>query len=235
MLIYLHIPKTGGTTLNEIAFQEYFGCEMFLVDNGKVAESTNEVCSWPEDLKSGLKFLSGHFAFGVHERFKQDCKYIAVMRDPLERAISHYYYVDRFEGHYRHKRLQEIKEGRSVSEAFREYIFGIQSPELDNAQVRQITGMKFDFGECTEEHLDKAKENIDNHFAYVGTLDNFDAMLGFLRREYKWKTRQYEKVNVTNEKKGVDNIDDIVLNEVRELNKYDEELFKYVKERFKVD
>lgn len=87
--IFLHIPKTGGSTLNTLLSSitenyyranSYSQCRSILKEFSRVSDKKNII-------------ISGHMTYGIHQYFKHmDCSYISLFRDPLERLASHYRY-----------------------------------------------------------------------------------------------------------------------------------------------
>ena len=61
--------------------------------------------------------------------------YITVLRDPVDRIASHYYYAKRYPTHYLHKEIT----GRNMS--LQDYASARLSDELDNGQVRMLAGV----------------------------------------------------------------------------------------------
>ncbi|NEO03330.1 MAG: sulfotransferase family protein, partial [Moorea sp. SIO3I7] len=89
-LIFLHIPKTAGTTLHYIINRQYKSEYIFEVN---CRESRNELIRMSEVQKSKIKVIRGHMEFGWHEFIAQPCTYITMLRDPVERVISFYFYI----------------------------------------------------------------------------------------------------------------------------------------------
>src|SRR5438045_9447770 len=90
-LVFVHIPKAAGTTLQEIIVRYYKG--------GRGFRFTGETQQW-EDFKNASKeqngrydVLQGHVHFGVHEYQPEPATYITMVRDPIDRVVSHYHFV----------------------------------------------------------------------------------------------------------------------------------------------
>jgi len=47
----------------------------------------------PPDASNSIRFIRGHFEFGVHKYLYRPYTYITMLRHPIERAISWYYFV----------------------------------------------------------------------------------------------------------------------------------------------
>lgn len=98
-LIFLHIPKTAGTTVRK-AFFDWFG-------NGLLYHYYNEQEGCPpprldlaktaEDLGGEPLCIFGHFnaarGLGVRSYYPEVHQFITFVRDPFETAVSTYFYV----------------------------------------------------------------------------------------------------------------------------------------------
>src|SRR5512135_3015151 len=95
-LIFLHIPKTAGTTFRSILPANYRAEELYNVPTnaeGQVDFSGLDRLSDVEKRK--IRVLAGHFQYGAHEHLPQKSSYITILRDPVKRIISRYYHAVR--------------------------------------------------------------------------------------------------------------------------------------------
>lgn len=81
-IVHLHVPKTAGTALRS-AFQNYFG------------KSIRTFTEFHEDKYKDINpqdfdFFSGHFGYETANRLDGDI--VTVLRDPIERVVSIYYF-----------------------------------------------------------------------------------------------------------------------------------------------
>ena len=49
--------------------------------------------SLSDEKKMGIRLLKGHMPFGLHKNLPVDARYISILRDPIERVTSQYYYI----------------------------------------------------------------------------------------------------------------------------------------------
>lgn len=101
LLIQTHIEKTGGSSLSAALSGIVGGVNaMDLRLHRRVP-----LDEFTADDKAALRFLSGHFPFGIHAGFPQTPLYLAAVRDPVERAVSGYRFLQQATGHRAHKRV----------------------------------------------------------------------------------------------------------------------------------
>ena len=225
-LIFLHIPKAAGTTLHSILESHYPAantCSLFDPDI-----PAKEFAAWPLEKREPIRLLKGHVAFGLHESLVGETTYITVLRDPIERVKSHYYYAKRYPTHYLHKEITE----RNMS--LKDYATARLSDELDNGQVRMLAGIvsekELALGECSARLLQQAQRNIERHFSVTGLAERFDESLALMALRLGWDwTPSYESLNVAPEKGQVDAA---TREAIERANPFDCELYAWAKRRF---
>ena len=219
-VLFLHIPKAAGTTLTQILDRQYSTQEILpSYKNSKPRFDKLSSLSTPE--KYQIKLIRGHFPFGVHEMLPQHSTYITMLRDPIKRVISNYYFAKKTPSHRLYETINQ--EGMSLEE----YITSEINPQLNNGQVRLISGnTDVAYGKCTNEILEKAKHNLKTYFSVVGTVENFDRTLIALREILGYKNICYTKAN-TNQSNKSNHIDNKLINLIKNYNILDIELYNY--------
>jgi hypothetical protein len=221
-VIFLHIPKSAGSTLNEIIWRQYSSRHTFSIyESGKF----HELNQLPEVRKQEIKLINGHVEFGIHQFLPQPSTYITLLRDPIERAISHYYYVLRTPKHHLYKIVTSKEMG------LEEYIKSGITKELDNGQTRLLAGPQFnsgvdvEFGHCTSELLEQAKRNLSTYFKVVGLTEEFDRTLLLLKRTFGWKDIFYLARNVSQKRPSRQEIPAAALRAIEAQHQFDLELY----------
>ncbi|MBD1381916.1 sulfotransferase family 2 domain-containing protein [Metabacillus arenae] len=216
LLIHLHMPKTGGTTLKNIITKNY----------GK-RKSVN-VYVERRVLKHVLRNLSkkridciqGHMPFGVHQFFDRQARYVTMLRDPVDRVLSEYYFIQSIPTHKLHAEV--------VKMSLEEYQ---NNPSTTNLQTHYILGEKFGKS-LSEEDLKKAKNNLKNHFLVAGLTERFEESIVLMKEELGWDNINYTKVNVTKNRLTKKEISKDIIVQIEKNNLYDMELYQFAKELF---
>ncbi|MBI4530369.1 MAG: sulfotransferase family 2 domain-containing protein [Candidatus Latescibacteria bacterium] len=228
-LIFLHIPKAAGTTLHSILNREYRSQGIFTINGRQVKKSVKEFMNLPYEQRAKIRLLKGHMSFGLHKLLPNPSVYITMLRDPVDRIISHYYFVLRTPQH----RLYERVTSQNMS--LEEYVSSGISTEVNNGQTRLLSGAGggIGFGECSGELLELAVRNIRDHFAVVGFSERFDETLILMKRVIDWRHLPfYIKQNVTKERPSVEGIPRRTISTIEKYNELDCELYASAKRSF---
>lgn len=213
-VIFLHIPKAAGSTLNKILDKQYPANATFQIHGGAIERSISSFKRMSQEEKVKLQCLRGHQPFGLHEWLPQPSTYITLLRDPVERLISHYYYVMRREPHF----LHDDAEGMSLEE----YAGSDLSPELSNQQTRMLAG--------GVEELELAKRNLE-HFTVAGTVERFDASVALMKERLGWGNTRYRRMNATRNRPPKRDVSPGAIRAIEENNQLDIELYELVSRR----
>lgn len=224
-LIFLHIPKAAGSTLHSIIERNYPKESIYTIDGSRVLESIKEFKTLPESKRAEIRCVKGHMPFGLHMSLPQPTTYVTVLRDPIDRVISHYYFVLRTPSHYLHDMV--VTNRMSLEE----YVSSRISPELVNGQTRDISGIGcFEMVDLSDDVLEIAKRNLKEYFAFVGLGEKFDESLLLMRRTFSWRNIFYVKQNVSRNRPLKSEIPIKTLKAIEEHNKLDMELCEFAKQ-----
>jgi hypothetical protein len=230
--IFLHIPKTAGITLNKIINRQFKKDEIFHIHGDELIlqEAGDTLKDVHQEIRNNLKLIRGHFQYGLHKHLTQPTSYFTILRDPIERVISQYYYIKRDRDHLLH---DKVENGKMSLDAYLES--GI-TPEVNNGQTRLISGKDhlYAYGKCTPELLTLAKKNIQSHFSIVGLLERFEESLILLKLHYRWKKIYYVVRNVSQNRLPRSEISKDTIALIEKYNQYDIELYDYAKKQFKL-
>jgi hypothetical protein len=219
-LIFLHLPKCGGTTLNRIIEWEYDPLRVFSIDPILFLWSYKKLNRWPAERLGRMQVFKGHMPFGIHKRLPQNSTYISFLRDPVERVISAYYFARNYVLHPLHAWISKLTLEQYVQ----------QSPN-HNVQCKYLSGRPFvgDYhaGPCNEEMLEMAKQNLVKYFSLVGLTERFDEGLAILKIIFGWEIAKYAKFNVTKSRLKKHSLPASTVELIADRNRFDMALYEY--------
>ena len=224
-IIFVHLPKCGGTTLNRLIEWEYPLGRVYSIDPSFFRWSYRKLLRLRPARLSRVKVFQGHMPFGLHTILPQPATYITVLRDPIDRGISEYYYALSRVVHPQHRMMKRL--------SLEQYI---QMTPYANVQTKLLAGQDsgYDFlaGDCTRETLELAKRNLSSHFSLVGLTERFDETLALAKILFGWRIQQYTHFNVTRGRPEKEKVPDEMRVVIAERYNFDIELYEYAKVLF---
>jgi hypothetical protein len=133
-LVFLHIPKCAGTTLHQVLVKD--------VDAKVICnERFNGLKNWPLNYLQKFKIFSGHFDYNSVALLNVTPEnIITILRDPIERLISLYYFLKSHKLEFARRQnmgLVEFTHNYSIEEFFS--LPEIRShPSINNTYTRTL-------------------------------------------------------------------------------------------------
>ena len=152
--------------------------------------------------------------------------YVTFLREPVARALSFYSYARSHSDHYLYQLLSEERLG------LRTLLERGTTAELFNLQTRMIAGESNLDRSLDRSALERAKQNLQTNFCFVGLTEEFDASLILLSRTFDWSFPFYVKKNVSQKKSWPENIDAQTHALLRQSNALDLELYEFAQKLF---
>lgn len=224
-ILFDHLPKCGGSTLNAYLEKHYPGEKIFSTDGLGPSKSVKFFKSLPEKTRHQYCLIKGHGANELLDYADHSCLKVTVLRDPVERIISHYYYAKRKPNHYLYSKIHES------SMSLRDYASSDLSGELRNWYTTHFSGMPVDIAEENPEtSVSKAADTLLKCYDVVGLLEDFSAFIKRLRKEanliYKYDNN---RVNVTENRLSIEDIPQSTIRKIEEVNHLDIALYSRIK------
>jgi len=216
-ILFEHLPKCGGSSLAAYFAEQYPRRKIFCTDGDNPQPSVDEFKRYPQKKRYGYDLVEGHLAHELIEYVHPDSLKITVFREPVERIISHYYYVKREKKHYLHAEV--TADGMSLAE----YVSSGLSEELHNWYTTHFSGMTdADAEQNPQKSVAKAVETVRKTYDIVGFLDAFDEFAEKVRRTAHLK-RQYKdrRENVTRDRPKYADVPETTIRKIEEFNRLD--------------
>ncbi len=236
VLIFLHIPKAGGTTLGGI-IRRQFPPEQYCEVSFEHLETFDRFFALSEQEKDRIRCVKGHYPFGIHEHLPHRPVYVTMLRDPVKRFISEYRFLKEFP-HVR----PDLPVPDEALKDFDTYLDHVHASGALNWQVRQAGGF-LPLGELTVpldplpgDAVRQAVANLERYCAVTGVLSRFDESLVLMKRRLGWSRGiHYLRENVNKAPQPPGDITPEGRRRLEELIAPDKELYAYACERLEKD
>ncbi|MBC8170677.1 MAG: sulfotransferase family 2 domain-containing protein [Anaerolineae bacterium] len=227
-LIFLHIPKNAGMSIRQIVARQYIGQPVF-VFGGDHRQELQQFMALSQAERDAYQCIMGHIRYGVHQLWSDPATYITLLRDPVERTISNYYYIQRHAHHARNAHYRGV--------SLLEYA---QKETRGERQTRWLVGFRPDgVGEMYgDDHplpadaLEIAKEHLRTHFSVVGLVEEFDQTLLLLQKALGWQNIYYARRNVNEGRPRREQVPPETLEYIRQHSEPDVTLYQYARTLF---
>ena len=215
-VIFLHVPKTAGTTLNRLIEWEYPLFEIYSIDPVFFRWSASHLWRLPPRRLKKTRMFKGHMLFGLHEILPQPATYITVLRDPIDRVISAFYFM---RSYTLHPLYWKFRREKWTIEDF------VRRLPRENVQCKILAGAEYN-SPCTEEIFEQAKENLFRHFSVVGLSERFEESLALMKLRFGWKLWRYSSFNVTRARPKKHDLSQATLDLIVAKNSFDLALYE---------
>jgi hypothetical protein len=217
--VFVHLPKTAGTSFHT-AMREALGREAvspsFIATNLSPAEA---------ERLDRFTVISGHISMADVRRYFPDRTILTILRDPVDRCLSWYYFARK--GSTRAFASDFVEAKRRSIEDFFALDYKLTYRNIFNRQVRQLGDHVLNF----EADLTLATENAKDALrsaVWVGRQENLAADIARLgRRLPELAGLTLPTINATGDRRTQDDLAPALIDRIRALNEHDIELYSF--------
>lgn len=210
-LIFLHIPKTAGTSLRMTMLQQFPAEATYQYYRSQECPPVEEL---PLTQRAAIRLMSSHAPFGTHDSYlTPPIHYVTMLRNPLERLISQYHY----------SKMREGVESTSGYRDLLQYAATLFETGKDNLQVRQLSGQGGK-GVVTDRSYEAAIANLTAPIMTFGLVERYAESLLFMSRQFGWQGVRLTRKNVTQRPYG-EGIDQRTRHAILQQHRYDLALY----------
>ena len=238
-LVFLHLPKTGGTALRTSLLEAFDPSATALIypggelDGGMTVEHFRGL---PEDQRTRMRLVIGHVRFGIHESIPGPSQYTILLRDPVDRIVSLYYHYRNLPGvRFMSKGYRERIRLRVRRVMLDDWVFGERRIPADNLMVRNVAGAAgIPFGGCTETLFEQAMEHVERDFVGIAVTEDLARSTALMEQVLDRPLPVVGRENTNPNRPLLSDIDPSVAARLRELNEYDVRFYEQAKARLEL-
>jgi hypothetical protein len=170
---FVHIPFSAGTTIRNAILASHptndvFDCYGWRRTSNAIAD---EIRAIPRARRDRIKFLLGHqIWFGIDELFDREVRYFTFLRNPISRAVSAYWKIQRDERNFYHDAVSSMTLEQFAND------LPICRNHATVMMGRQSVDDGHNFATCCDEDaamLDRARANLERCW-FVGLHETFE-------------------------------------------------------------
>jgi hypothetical protein len=177
-VIFLHIPKTAGTSLRQSIAHVYSEerC-LFVYDPAFFTDPEQAAAMRERAGRADVVF--GHMSYGVHESLGLEARYVTVLREPVARVASFFRHQARDE---QSEYYGDIAAGMTLVDLLRSE----KCHQVNNHMCRILSGRHTDAAVFDRQELTLAWANVDTQFLAVGLTERLDRSVEAFGRALGW-------------------------------------------------
>lgn len=224
-ILFDHLPKCAGTTISDYLLRHY-SPEVVFKTYTQQFELVKKFQSLPENSRYFYRLIVGHGTDKLIDYVHPDTITLTIFRDPIDRIVSHYFFVKQQKKHYLHERV--IKSNLSLED----YASSGLSPELRNYYTTHFSGLSIEEAEMNpEKSLSIAVEKIET-YDVVGFQENLTAVVNKLKNVANLiEPFENKVINKTGKRIGIKQVSDRAKKTIAEVNSLDVKLYDLLKAR----
>ncbi|MCC7304161.1 sulfotransferase family 2 domain-containing protein [bacterium] len=215
-LYFLHIKKTGGTSIRKFLERQFHYNDILPPMNLPVLKNI------PTEEIRRLRFVSGHFNSTYRKQYEINPILLTILRDPVERVVSEFYY-------WKHPfNIDDDPRKPKDIDTLTLNSF-ISDPAFTNTQAKALA----DNQNSNPNQLLNQAFNTLLQTAWFGITEFSEQSIDMLTYLFGWRPTNFDqKINSNPSKPRIEEVDSRTIDKIKEVNYIDMSLYAKAIEQF---
>lgn len=214
---FVHIPKTAGLTMLGILRDAYSPDSILSLRGVEEAKRPAILAG----ASPRIRVVAGHVHSNYSRHLPRPCRTFTILREPIDRVLSLYYFVAREKGMGNHGAV--VRGELTIGEMARRH---------GSMQARYVAGYEPTAVVSDDQLLHEARTILAEKMATFGLTERFDESLLLLNSALGWNVRGYHRENVTRKRPQPAEIDPADLEIIRQHCAVDREFYEFARVLF---
>ena len=225
-ILFDHLPKCAGLTIIQYLLTQYPQRVTYITDERKPSKSAKKFKSLSVESRHGYHLVVGHCTHQLLDYVHPDSIKLTIFRDPIERIISHYFFVKQYKRHYLHQKIVES------NMSLEDYATSELSCELRNFYISHFSGLLADEINLNPEKSVERAVSVLEQYDVIGFQDDLTSAMNKLQNlAHLCQPFEDRVFNKTRNKKTVEEIPTKTKKSIAQANSLDVELYNRLKTR----
>ena len=226
LTIFTHIPKTSGSSFSRRLIHAN-------VDESRILENAS-LRSLRGSLTDQHLFVTGHAAYGLHWLTARPCQYITFLRDPIERAVSNYYFIRQCDPTLARHRLHEEAQTYTLAGFY-------QQTRFQNEMTKMLAGFPLwrlhaalPVAAMDRLLLWAATRHLSQRYVCFGLQEQFKTSVQLMKAHFAW-TREADlkrRLKKSRKRPSIEELDASTMAVLREAHQLDMALYAHAQQLF---
>ncbi|XP_072023794.1 uronyl 2-sulfotransferase-like [Amphiura filiformis] len=201
LIVYNRVPKCGSRTMVSLLKEQFTTTTGTWIMQNKISQRNGDlsddkrliltkggILQLVQNTSSLPAVIHGHFRFMPIERSKHPV-YMSIIRDPLARMVSTYYFIRFGDGQIPDRHLKQLNArirpehfNMTFDDCVLQELNACVSPGKVSTQISYFCGIHPNCSQPSEWSLEQAKKHIDKEYLLVGIMEDFESTVMILER-----------------------------------------------------
>lgn len=219
-ILFDHLPKCGGSSLNYYLAKHYPRRKTFSLNGADPESSVKKFINKSQRERFSYDLIKGHLAHELLDYAPHACIKVTVLRDPVERIVSHYYYAKSTPKHYLYSKIHDANMN------LEDYVSSNIGGELHNWYTTHFTGLSVEEVQSNQVNSLENAHEVIKKYDIVGFLDKYADFINKLQNKANLRySYSDKKINVTCKKPLLKEIPKDTLKLIHDANIVDIKLY----------